>query len=193
MCKFSIFFVAFCTLLRVQIIEANKICITTAPTDAPTQALSAYWVQVTGSPEEIPEGALVGGYINDYPSYGDNDKNYNVCRGFRGGALTPGKYGAFYVTAYDACTIGWGGEEFHTYEFEILVGSGNWVSSSGSNIPPNAVPGGESEDGEVLYVCRVNHSGSVIVGKFHPSYSNCFITYHGYESSFYNFEVLTYL
>lgn len=57
----------------------------------------------------------------------------------------------------------------------LIGGSNRWVPTSGANVPPGAFPGGESEDGEPLFVGRVNHEGSLTVGKvpvqFKPDHS----------------------
>lgn len=39
------------------------------------------------------------------------------------------------------------------------------MNTSGSNIPPEAVVGGQTSDGEPLYVGRVHHAGSHTIGK----------------------------
>jgi hypothetical protein len=49
---------------------------------------------------------------------------------------------------------------------------------------------GESEDGESLFVGRVQHEGTVTVGKVQPSHGVCYISYAGQELGFNEFEVL---
>lgn len=66
-----------------------------------------------------------------------------------------------------------------------------WVPVSGNNIPPNAVPAGETEDGEPLFVGRVNHEGTLTIGKVQPSHGTLYIPYGGQEVSFTDYEVLT--
>lgn len=51
------------------------------------------------------------------------------------------------------------------------------MDASGGDIPEYAVPGGEEESGETLYIGRVIHNGSVTVGKVHPSHGSCYISY----------------
>lgn len=41
----------------------------------------------------------------------------------------------------------------------------DWVQAHGTNIPQNAVVGGQTSDGEPLYIGRVYHEGSNTVGK----------------------------
>lgn len=65
-----------------------------------------------------------------------------------------------------------------------------WVPTSGENIPPNAVPGGQTEDGETLFVGRVNHEGTVTIGKVQPSHKCLYIPFAGQEVPFTDFEIL---
>lgn len=41
----------------------------------------------------------------------------------------------------------------------------DWVPTSGGNIPPDAVEGGRTSDGEPLFIGRVEHEGSQTIGK----------------------------
>lgn len=50
---------------------------------------------------------------------------------------------------------------------------------------------GESEDGEPLFVGRVNHEGTLTIGKVQPSHGSCYIPYAGQELAFTDYEVLT--
>lgn len=72
----------------------------------------------------------------------------------------------------------------------LVGGPFNWVRVGGSNIPPNAIPGGESEDGEPLYVGRVHHEGSVTTGKVQQSHGVCYISFAGEELAHPEYEVL---
>ena len=58
------------------------------------------------------------------------------------------------------------------------------------NIPPKAIPAGESEDGEALFVGRTSHEGNQIVGKVQPSHGVIYIPFGGEEVSYNEFEVL---
>jgi hypothetical protein len=66
----------------------------------------------------------------------------------------------------------------------------SWVESSGETIPPNAIPAGAAEDGEVLYVGRASHEDTVTVGKFHPSHGTVYISFGGKEVGNEVFQVL---
>lgn len=64
------------------------------------------------------------------------------------------------------------------------------MSTSGDNIPPNAVPAGNTEDGEVLFVGRANHEGTVTIGKVQPSHKVLYIPFGGQEVPVPEYEVL---
>ncbi len=66
----------------------------------------------------------------------------------------------------------------------------SWVDASGDSVPSNAIEGGNSEDGETLYVGRVTHEGALTVGKFHPSHAKVYISYGGEEVGYEEFQVL---
>ena len=54
--------------------------------------------------------------------------------------------------------------------FQVLTGGGvHWVQSVDGQLPPGAVPGGNSEDGETLYIGRAQHEGTKTIGKVQPS------------------------
>lgn len=147
--------------------------------EAPTEAVSgsAVWVPVTGT--DIPDDAFKGGEDNGEVQY--------VGRAHHEGALIPGKA----VKSHGVCYVAWGGGEHGKDTYEVLVGSANWVQTSGDNIAPNALPGGESEDGEPLFVGRVAHEGTMTIGKVHPSHGCCYIAYGGQELAFSDYEILT--
>lgn len=89
----------------------------------------------------------------------------------------------------NSCSFQGGGEHGKT-DFEILVGEGQWAPAAGSDIPPNALPAGESESGEPLFVGRVPHEGTLTVGKVHPSHGVCYISFAGQELGFESYEIL---
>lgn len=66
----------------------------------------------------------------------------------------------------------------------------SWVDGTGETVPPNAIPAGAAEDGEVLYVGRANHEDSVTVGKFHASHGTVYISYGGKEIGCPEFQIL---
>lgn len=69
---------------------------------------------------------------------------------------------------------------FYNVNFKVLCGPPaclSWVDASGGDIPENAVPGGQEEDGEIMYIGRAIISGTVTVGKVHPSHGSCYVPY----------------
>jgi Protein of unknown function (DUF3421) len=95
----------------------------------------------------------------------------------------------------------------------VLVGTGEWIRGTGgtgggtnySNALPgnfsnqinfvitlrnNQLAGGETEDGELLFVGRVRHDGTVTIGKIQPSHKTCYIAYAGKELGFADYEIL---
>lgn len=133
------------------------------------------WVPSSGG--QVPSDAIEGG-IDGEPIF--------VARAQHEGALIPGKLVPSHACAY----IPWGGGEHPHAEYEVLCGgSGRWVRAEGGAVPPNAVPAGETEEGEPLFVGRANHEGTVTVGKVQPSHACCYIPYAGQELAFQDFEI----
>ncbi|XP_013188721.2 uncharacterized protein LOC106133515 isoform X1 [Amyelois transitella] len=136
------------------------------------------WADASGG--QVPPGAVVGGQdASGEPLY--------VARAVHEGATVPGKLVASHGCAY----VPWGGQEHGKPEYQVLVGGpNNWVPTSGSNVPPGAFPGGQSEDGETLFVGRVRHEGSITTGKVQQSHGVCYISFGGQELGFPEYEIL---
>lgn len=135
------------------------------------------WVAASGG--QVPPSGFAGGEDNGEPVY--------VIRTNFNGGLLPGKL----IPSHGQAYVPWGGAENPVQEYEVLCDfPGRWLATSGGNIPPTAVPGGQSEDGEALYIGRVVHDGSLTVGKVQPSHGVLYISYGGEEKSFSDFEVL---
>jgi len=50
--------------------------------------------------------------------------------------------------------------------FQVLTGCEvEWVPASGGQVPEGALPSGETEEGEPLFVGRASHEGTMTVGK----------------------------
>lgn len=80
--------------------------------------------------------------------------------------MIPGKLVPSHNVAYVAFA---GGEHPHA-EYEVLCGCNpQWIPTSGQTLPPSAVPAGESESGEPLFVGRVHHEGTITIGKVQVS------------------------
>ncbi|KMQ95579.1 c3 and pzp-like alpha-2-macroglobulin domain-containing protein 8 protein [Lasius niger] len=137
---------------------------------------SACWCDASGG--MVPPDAVEGG---------NDDGPLFVGRAHHEGALIPGKV----KPSHSVCYIAWGGEEHGKSDYQVLCGcSPTWVAVSGGNIPSNALPGGETEDGEPLFVGRVHHEGTVTIGKVQPSHSVCYIPFGGAEVAFPEYEIL---
>lgn len=136
------------------------------------------WVNASNG--QVPPGAVVGGHdCNGEPLY--------VARATHEGATLPGKF----VPSHGVAFVPWGGLEHAKPEYQVLVGGpNNWVPTSGSNVPPGAFVGGQSEDGESLYVGRVRHEGSITTGKIQQSHGVCYISFGGQELGFPDYEIL---
>ncbi|XP_028032564.1 uncharacterized protein LOC114244849 [Bombyx mandarina] len=144
----------------------------------PPSGGAGIWVDVSGG--QVPPGAVVGGQdCSGEPLY--------VARAVHEGATIPGKL----VPSHGCAYVPWGGIEHGKPQYQILVGGpNNWVPTSGSNVPPGAFPGGETEDGEPLYIGRVRHEGSLTTGKVQQSHGVCYISFGGQELGFPDYEVL---
>jgi len=137
------------------------------------------WVAQTGG--AIPDGALVGG--------SDNGADLYVARSEHEGAIVPGKL----LPAHNVTYIAWGGEEHAKDAYDVLVvpaANVSWTATTGGTIPEKAIPGGISEDGEILHIGRASHEGTVTVGKVHPSHGVLYISYGGAEVSYPEYEIL---
>ncbi|XP_065290198.1 natterin-3-like isoform X2 [Dermacentor albipictus] len=66
----------------------------------------------------------------------------------------------------------------------------HWVVCEGSDIPGNAVAGGDDKGGEVTYVGRVLHEGELLPGKVVRSLGACFVTHAGLEYSSRDYQAL---
>ena len=138
-------------------------------------AASAAWVATSGS--NIPAGAVQAGNEADgTPLY--------LCRGKYGAdnGVHPGKTRA----AFNGCNIGWGGKEVAIANYEVLVG---WKATSGSNIPANAVQGGQEAAG-ALYICRADYQGGKHMGKTRAAFNACNVSWGGKEIQAPNYEVM---
>lgn len=89
--------------------------------------------------------------------------------------------------------VAWGGGEHGKRDYEVLTNcQPQWIRCQGNSIPPQAVPAGETSDGEKLFVGRALHEGTMILGKVHPSHGAIYIPYGGKEISYDSYEILCY-
>ncbi|KAM3967438.1 uncharacterized protein ACR2FA_009596 [Aphomia sociella] len=136
-------------------------------------------VQWVHADNQLPDGAVIGGY--------ENDALY-IIRAEHFGSLTVGKF----VSSEGVAYIPWGGEAHEKEEFEVLVGYDcTWVPTYEDRIPVGAIVGGYSEHtGEKLYIGRAYEKEHLIPGKVQPSHAACYIAYDGREITHKNFEIL---
>ncbi|XP_053677724.1 uncharacterized protein LOC128727804 [Anopheles nili] len=128
----------------------------------------------------MPAGAILAGHDSDSsPIY--------VGRAFHEGEQLPAKVLPSQQVAY----ICFNGQEIPKHSYEVLCGGNvSWMPSGFGSVPPNAVLGGRTSSGEVLYIGRTHHMGSLTPGKIHPSHQSLYISYGGSEIPFKNYEVL---
>lgn len=137
---------------------------------------SPCWVPAANG--QIPPGAVQGGHDGE-PLY--------VARARHGSDLIPGKL----IPSHNVAYVPYGGTEHPHSDYEVLCGCNpQWIPTSGNQIPPQAVPAGETAEGEPLFVGRVNHEGSVTTGKVQPSHGCLYIPYAGQEVAFQSYEIL---
>lgn len=80
---------------------------------------------------------------------------------------------------------------FFWSSLQVLVAANvAWVPVTEDNIPPNALPCGHNESGEPLFSGRVNHEGTLTLGKVQASHKVLYIPYGGDEISYSEYEVL---
>lgn len=102
----------------------------------------------------------------DNPVLAGNDADGSllyVIRAHHNGDLIPGKG----IPNKNAAYISYAGSEHLKDDFEVLC-HGNklsWQHTSFNNIPPRAVHGGRTVNGEILYIGRAYHLDSLTPGK----------------------------
>ncbi|XP_075215562.1 uncharacterized protein LOC142321402 isoform X1 [Lycorma delicatula] len=136
----------------------------------------AKWTAASGG--EIPPNAIPAGI--------DNEQLY-VGRANHEGAILPGKV----VPSHGVCYVPWGGAEHGIPEYEVLCGcDATWMPATAGEVPSGALPSGETEDGEILYVGRAQHEGVTSIGKVQGSHKVCYIPFGGQEIAYPEYEVL---
>lgn len=122
--------------------------------------------------------------------FGGRDSNFSVLyvgRAMHLGNLLPCKVHPTRKLA----VVTLNGVEAEKQTYEILIGSNSkWVSASSGNVPANALPGGYTKQGEVLYIGRANHLGGLIVGRIQKSHRCVYVGHGGREYSLSDYEVL---
>ncbi|GJQ79411.1 hypothetical protein Trydic_g16270 [Trypoxylus dichotomus] len=138
---------------------------------------SGCWVFASNG--DVPPDAFVGGE--------DNGETVFIARGSFSNSQVPGKL----LPSHGCCYVPWGGKENPLAEYEVLCDfNGMWIDCSGADVPSNALPAGETEDGEPLYVGRVFHDGTLTVGKVQQSHGVCYVPYGGEELPYQDYQIL---
>ncbi|UYV82900.1 hypothetical protein LAZ67_22001320 [Cordylochernes scorpioides] len=135
----------------------------------------------------------VGGSLPGTPVQGGVDSNGEpiyVGRAHHNGDNIPGKV----VPSHGCCYVSWSGDEHSHHDYQVLCNPSysqlEWQWADGSNIPPGAIQGGATADGEPLYIGRHEHDGSMTIGKVHPSHGCVYLPFGGSEHSYSNYEIL---
>ncbi|XP_035778418.1 uncharacterized protein LOC118459280 [Anopheles albimanus] len=150
------------------------------PAPVTTPKPPAKWVKTYGN--HVPANAIPAGKI-------DNTRVQFIGRAWYKNNLIPGAV----VDVAGVCYVAWHGKSHYVTSYEVLVDTkGKFVSTSLANIPPDALPAGKTDKGEVLYICRVNHKGMKLLGKVLKSQERCFVGHNGLELKFYRYEIYVY-
>ncbi|CAB3235671.1 unnamed protein product [Arctia plantaginis] len=142
------------------------------------------WVNVnTATASTYSHRAFVAG------KEGWDDSPLWVIRAHYNGDFVPGKFALKSRAAY----IPHGGKEVPVQNFEVLLAAPHalrWLPSSHGQVPAGAIPAGNTNQGETLYIARVNHLRSTTPGKVHPSHGCSYISFGGSEIPYKQYEVL---
>uniref|UniRef100_A0A1L8DCM8 Uncharacterized protein n=1 Tax=Nyssomyia neivai TaxID=330878 RepID=A0A1L8DCM8_9DIPT len=110
-----------------------------------------------------------------------------VGRAFHEGDMLPAKVIPDKFVAF----VAFGGEEHPKEDYEILrTGDFVWEFAVNGEVPPGAVEGGQTADGEKLYIGRCLHNGTQTPGKVQPSHECLYIPFDGEEVRVSSYEVL---
>jgi len=129
----------------------------------------------------IPTNAIVGGHDSDRTTI-------YIGKAVHNGDEIPAKV----IPQKKAAYVPYNGKEHAVHSYQVLCGSNvYWQSFNGHQpIPHNAIPAGKTRNGEILYVGRVHHAGSVTIGKVHPSHRCIYIPFGGAEIRYDHGEIL---
>ena len=92
-----------------------------------------------------------------------------------------------------------GGQEHSKGLYEVLTEIDlnqsriQWIQSNNGNVPFGAIQGGQTSNGEPLYIGRVWHNGEPCCGKIQPSHQTLYIPYGGKEYTYkQGYEILVF-
>lgn len=139
-----------------------------------------YWVDTFARSGIVPTTALLAGHDID-------GTRIYVGRAFHEGDWLPAKVIPEKQVAY----VSYGGAEHPKDHYQVLCEQRfEWVPTFGGHVPPGAVEGGKTSDGESLYIGRVHHDNAITVGKVHPSHGVCYVPFDGKEVAHDSYETL---
>ncbi|XP_052750095.1 uncharacterized protein LOC128200510 [Galleria mellonella] len=142
------------------------------------------WIQATPcDAPELSDRAVVAGYE------GYDCSPLWVIRAWHAEDLIPGKL----AVAHGAAYVPWGGLENAVQCIEVLCARPEdvqWLECSCGTVPPNAIEGGRTSSGEVLYIGRASQQGSLTPGKVQPSHQSMYMSFDGKEIPHHVYEVL---
>ncbi|XP_064472455.1 uncharacterized protein LOC135386870 [Ornithodoros turicata] len=139
-----------------------------------------HWV--SASHGNVPHNAVPGGR--------DSGETLYVGRAHKGGDLIPGKI----IPSHRVICVPRMGWEYPITSYEALVCDDSsqlsWVEESGGKLPPGAIQGGVTANGEPLYIARAHHRGTLAIGKLECSHGCAYIAYGSGEYAYSEYEVL---
>ncbi|XP_013106607.2 uncharacterized protein LOC106086465 [Stomoxys calcitrans] len=116
-----------------------------------------------------------------------NDKELNyVARVKYNGNLIPGRL----QSTQGLCYITYKGKVLSFNNYEVFVsGNASWAPVVNGRLPSNALVGGYTDDGELLYIGRALHLGNLTPGKVQHSKGCCLISHQNREIACPEYEV----
>ncbi|XP_015610509.1 uncharacterized protein LOC107275171 isoform X2 [Cephus cinctus] len=132
-----------------------------------------YWIDYNDA-EGLPRNAVMA-----------SEDGLYVGRAHHRESVTPGGVRS------NVCTLPWGGAAHEKKDFQVLCGKDiNWIKGWQGSVPLYALPAGETEDGNALFIGRILHDGIYYIGKVQPDHQGCYIPLNGQEISYLEYEVL---
>ncbi|RZC38113.1 uncharacterized protein BDFB_007377, partial [Asbolus verrucosus] len=138
------------------------------------------WVDSSVAYGTVPPTAVQGGVdVDGHPIF--------VGRAYHEGDLIPAKV----IPGKNVAFVAHDGDEHPVDTYQILCQQRfEWVPTHAGHLPPGAVQGGHTSEGEPLYIGRTYHEGSQTIGKIHPSHGVCYIPFDGKEIACPQYETL---
>ncbi|KAJ3660877.1 hypothetical protein Zmor_005306 [Zophobas morio] len=95
------------------------------------------------------------------------------------------------VPGHKKAYVAYQGKEHPVEKYQLLcMNFFKWVPDHDGKVPEGAVEAGKNKDNSPLYVGRVFHEGSWIIGKIHPQFKVCCYPHDGKELTTKSYEAL---